>query len=300
MLPTDDANGAQHVTSLALSPSETDIIATTNKQQVYMIRLVPLEGDAALEEENANRIEGLFLLAQPYHHAAVVDVSMAVRRPLLATCSADGSVRVWDYVTGTMDIKRYFPETPHGIAMHPSGYQLLVGFADKLRLMSVRADDMAIVKEFVIRSCQTCAFSHGGAKFAAANGTTVELYNTFTFEACGVLRGHNNKVQDITWSNDDSKLTTCGADGGVYVWDVLTQGRVGENVLKTCAYTGVASSPDALHTYAVGNDGTLKEIADNAIINEIPSINKQCPQETVLTQVRMILCAFQVYLFSFF
>jgi hypothetical protein len=69
-----------------------------------------------------------------------------------------------------------------------------VGFADKLRLMSVLLDDLKTVKEVGIKGCREVAFCNGGQLFAAANGTTVSVYNTYTGENVGNLRGHNGKV----------------------------------------------------------------------------------------------------------
>ena len=58
------------------------------------------------------------------------------------------------------------------------------------------------------------------------------------------------------------------------MWDTQTGARLGENVLKTCAYSSVAVSPDGADIFAVGSDKTLKQIHDSAIVNEVPSINK--------------------------
>ena len=44
------------------------------------------------------------------------------------------------------------------------------------------------IKEIPIRSCRVVAFSHGGHLLAAASGTTVSIYNTYTCEQIGVLR----------------------------------------------------------------------------------------------------------------
>jgi hypothetical protein len=51
-----------------------------------------------------------------------------------------------------------------------------------------------------------------------------------------------------------------------------------ESVIKTCAYSSACTSFDSRTIYAVGNDKTLKEIVDGAIIREIPF-------ENILTQV---------------
>ncbi len=70
-----------------------------------------------------------------------------------------------------------------------------MGFADKLRLMTVLMEDLRTVKELGIKGCRECCFSTGGQYFAAVNGTTISIYNTYTCENVGNLRGHNGKVR---------------------------------------------------------------------------------------------------------
>jgi len=100
---------------------------------------------------------------------------------------------------------------------------------------------------------------------AAIYGNVVQVYSTTTFDNVSNLKGHNGKVRSVVWSADDTRMVTCGADGAVYEWDVLTGRRLAENVLKACSYTGVALSPDAKTTFAVGTDRTLKEITDSQV-----------------------------------
>lgn len=52
-----------------------------------------------------------------------------------------------------------------------------------------------LVKELGIKGCRECCFSTGGQYFAAVNGTTISIYNTYTCENVGNLRGHNGKVR---------------------------------------------------------------------------------------------------------
>ena len=67
-------------------------------------------------------------------------------------------------------------------------------------------------------------------------------------------------MRSLAWSPDDSRLISCSMDGAVYEWNVLTGKREKECVLKNCAYTSVALSPDLKSTFAVGSDQTLKEL----------------------------------------
>jgi len=96
-------------------------------------------------------------------------------------------------------------------------------------------------------------------------GNVVQIYSTTSFENVSNLKGHNGKVKNVVWCLDDTRVVTCGVDGAVYEWEVLTGRRLAENVLKHCSYTGVALSPDAKTTFAVGSDHTLKEISDSQV-----------------------------------
>ena len=51
----------------------------------------------------------------------------------------------------------------------------------------------------------------------------------------------------------------------MYEWNIGTQKREGESVLKSCSYTCVAVSPDGKTVFAVGSDRTLKEITDGQV-----------------------------------
>ena len=138
---------------------------------------------------------------------------------------------------------------------------MLVGFADKLRLMTVLMEDLKSVKELGIKGCRECCFSNGGQYFAAVNGTTISIYNTYTCENVGNLRGHNGKVRSLYWSPDDAKLISAGMDGAVYEWRLKDMKREKENVLKGCNYSSVLATPDSKTLYAAGRSPGLREIS---------------------------------------
>lgn len=56
----------------------------------------------------------------------VTGLDMCVRRPLLATCSTDRTVRLWNYNERTCELCKTFNEEAHSIAIHPTGLMLLV------------------------------------------------------------------------------------------------------------------------------------------------------------------------------
>jgi len=46
----------------------------------------------------------------------------------------------------------------------------------------------------------------------------IQIYNMYTCENVGNLRGHNGKVRSVYWSSDDTKIVSAGLDGAVYEW----------------------------------------------------------------------------------
>ena len=71
---------------------------------------------------------------------------------------------------------------------------LQVGFSDKLRLMNLLMDDIRPYKEFGIKACRECRFSWGGQFFAAVHGNVIQIYNMYTCENIGNLRGRAVQV----------------------------------------------------------------------------------------------------------
>lgn len=277
-LPQTLPNAQQLVKHVALSPGEDTVVCSTDRMQLYRLSLVA--GDDGKPEEAS-----LTVLGHPFHFGPVTGVDVCIRKPLVATCSIDSSVRVWNYEDHSLELCKFFGEEAYSISMHPSGLQVLVGFNDKLRLMNLLMDDIRIAKEVNIRGCRECCFSHGGHLFAAVQGNIIQIFNTYTLENVGNLKGHNGKVRSLCWSADDMRLVSCGLDGAIYEWSIQTFQRVAENVLKSCSYTCNVMSPDGKSVVAVGSDRTLKELSNCQIVNDIPSTNKTSPVDVVLTQV---------------
>lgn len=58
------------------------------------------------------------------HAPAVTGLDISVRRPLLATCSNDRSVRLWNYAERSCDLVKIFADDLYSVAIHPSGLQV--------------------------------------------------------------------------------------------------------------------------------------------------------------------------------
>uniref|UniRef100_A0A3B1KGE5 Cilia and flagella associated protein 57 n=1 Tax=Astyanax mexicanus TaxID=7994 RepID=A0A3B1KGE5_ASTMX len=232
----------QEISTLCISPSEETLAASTDRGQLYHITL------SSVEMSRGEQAQFEFL-SHSFHSGIITGLSICMRKPLIATCSLDHSVRIWNFETNAREhYVKEFQEESYSVALHPSGLFILVGFSDKIRLMNLLIDDIRAFKEFTVRGCRECAFSHGGHMFAAVNGNVIHIYSTTTFENVLNLKGHNGKVRSMAWSAERQSAGLLWMDGAVYEWNALSGKRESESV-----------------------DCTLKEIQDCQILREMAS-----------------------------
>ncbi|XP_071073611.1 cilia- and flagella-associated protein 57 isoform X2 [Dasypus novemcinctus] len=256
----------QDILCMCFSPSEETLIASTSKHQLYSITM-------SLTEISKGEPAHFEYLMYPLHSAAITGLATCIRKPLIATCSLDRSIRIWNYESNTLELYKEYQEEAYTISLHPSGHFVVVGFADKLRLMNLLIDDIRSFKEYSVRGCKECCFSNGGHLFAAVNGNVIHIFTTTSLENISNLKGHTGKIRSIVWNADDSKLISCGTDGAVYEWNLSSGKRETECVLKSCSYNCVTISPDGKVIFAVGSDQTLKEIADSSVLREMSAFD---------------------------
>ncbi|XP_074077759.1 cilia- and flagella-associated protein 57 [Macrotis lagotis] len=256
----------QEILCMCFSPSEEMLIVSTSKNQLYSITM-------SLTEISKGEPTQFEFLLYPLHSAAITGLAVCIRKPLIATCSLDRSVRVWNYETNNLELYKEYQEEAYTVSLHPSGHFTMVGFADKLRIMNLLINDIRAFKDFPIRGCRECAFSNGGHLFAAVNGNVIHIYTSTSLENISNLKGHTGKIKSVAWNLDDSKLISCGTDGAVYEWNLSTGKRETECVIKSCSYNCVGISPDSKIIFAVGSDQTLKEIADSSVLREVSAFD---------------------------
>jgi len=193
----------------------------------------------------------------PSDMCSIVAMSTAVRKPFIATLGIDGSIRVWNYIEKSLEIVKYFPEGATSIGLHPSGLLAVIGFQDRLRLMTVTIDDFKEIRQYPVKGCQEVRFSRGGHLFAAVHGNVILLYSAYTGEYLQTLRGHNGRITSINWSYNDANLLSVAADGAIYEWDMRDGKRSREFMLKGAKFWSAAPNKDGSILYTVGDGGLV-------------------------------------------
>ena len=61
-------------------------------------------------------------LIQPFHTANIQDFDICLRKTLLATCSMDRYVKIWNYIDYTLENSKEFEQAANRITFHPSGF----------------------------------------------------------------------------------------------------------------------------------------------------------------------------------
>eukprot|EP00761_Pharyngomonas_kirbyi_P010064 gb/GECH01010082.1/.p1 GENE.gb/GECH01010082.1/~~gb/GECH01010082.1/.p1 ORF type:complete len:1152 (+),score=347.62 gb/GECH01010082.1/:1-3456(+) len=213
-LETEDTT----VRGMAVSPGEETVMLVTERGQIHTLNLSSSSAADLLPTQDEFYFD---LMAGPFHVGGVTDIDACVRKPFLVTCGRDRTVRLWNYREHTAEHVQEFHVEPLTVTIHPSGMYVVVGFADKVRFMSVVGHyELVEVKALSIRNSSRCRFAHGGHMFAAVHGNVVQIYDTYTLRSVATLRGHSSRVRHVYWLRGDGGLVSMSIDGSVFEWRI--------------------------------------------------------------------------------
>ncbi|CAE7649649.1 CFAP57, partial [Symbiodinium sp. CCMP2456] len=203
------------VCSLDITPSEEHLLLGFGDSAMGVVPMASIYGNE--EEQVPINISG-------NHSAAITGMDMAVHRSLVVTiCHRDSSMRVWNWATRTCEIRSKFGgDPPTAVAIHPFGYYLAMGFAEKLRFYHILIKDIRLHKEINLRGVGLLKFTHGGHLLAVTQGKSIYVYSVRTLEKLATLSGHNQEITCLSFDPEDHTLWSTSQDGKLIKWNLAT------------------------------------------------------------------------------
>ena len=61
------------------------------------------------------------VFSHSFHNGSITGVDVCQRKPLVATCGVDRSIKVWNYLTLELELSKEFEESVESVALHPTG-----------------------------------------------------------------------------------------------------------------------------------------------------------------------------------
>ncbi|HEX6523056.1 MAG TPA: pentapeptide repeat-containing protein [Streptosporangiaceae bacterium] len=207
------------------------------------------------------------LVALTGHTGWVQSVAYHPDGTRLATAGDDGTVRIWDAVTG---------EHLHTLVGHTDWVQVVAYRPDGTRLATAGDDDTVRIWDAVTGEHLQTLVGHSGIVHSVAyhpDGTrlatasddgTVRIWDAVTGEDLHTLTGHTGWVRSVAYQPDGTRLATGGGDLTVRIWDTAT----GEHLRTLTGHTGpvqsVAYQPDGTRLATAGGGDMAVRIWDTA------------------------------------
>ncbi len=249
-----------HVLEFAMGADE-QLICGMSRHQLLTCSISNLYNTN--KENNTAFFDYLFT---PFHYAngrgegTITGIDVALWKQIVVTCGKDRTVRVWNPNDKKLELTKEFEEEPLSVSVHPAGVYIAVAFSDKIRILSILLEEIHLCREIPARQVSYVKFSKGGQYLAAAIGTNLQIFNTYTGAAVMTLRGHNNRIKNVVWMNYDSRMITIGCEGVVYSWDLFPTNRRPEHFPGTVPIFNGAGPQDGSAVYVATHDKMIKEL----------------------------------------
>ncbi|GFR50089.1 hypothetical protein Agub_g12234, partial [Astrephomene gubernaculifera] len=174
----------------------------------------------------------------PGHHDRVWSIAWSPRGDMLASCSADKTVRIWTRRPNTAAaadptagaVTAAAPIGAAATCQQTSSYSATDHLGGGTGPSSAAAPQQqqwycsAILDQCHTRTIRSVAWCPTGRSLATASfDATVAVWELSggVWEQVAELEGHENEVKCVAWNPDGRLIATCGRDRSVWIWESM-------------------------------------------------------------------------------
>lgn len=188
------------------------------------------------------------------HTDAVTSVVFSPDGTVLASSSVDGTVRLWNPVTGdALFTLEGHTGAVNQVDFSPDGAILASAGEDgTIRLWDAATGQEIKVLEGHTDAVSSVSFNTEGTLASGSVDMTIRLWDVESGEVIRVIEGHEDAVNGVDFNPQDvAQLVSISADHTVRLWNVVTGEQVNQDDASKSNLYSVAFHPDGQHV-AIG------------------------------------------------
>jgi eukaryotic-like serine/threonine-protein kinase len=233
---------SDRVTRLAVS-SDGDLIATrgrngdaklwesTSGREIRTYPSSPGKGRGMTLSRNGDRLatatEDIIIWDTPTGHTRQVDgLAFFPDGQRLASCSDDGTARVWDAKTG-QELRTLFRQSTQvkTVAVSPDGRSVATGdFVGAIRCWDGETGQELPQFAGHPHKVTALAYSNDGKRLASTSSdTTLKLWDSETGRETQTIRGHESNISDVALASSGDIIASGSWDGTIRLWDAASR-----------------------------------------------------------------------------
>ena len=164
------------------------------------------------------------------HACAITSISFNSIGTKFASCSDDGSVRIWNIEDGfdpSSDKIVFecdsivFDFISNDVAYSPCNNNIAIAISNKIVIVEIDSGKILYTLEGHTGKVNSIIYCPDGKHvISASDDCTIRIWNIIGGKTIDILTEHSEPVNKLSFSNVNNKLVSCSSDYSIVIWDL--------------------------------------------------------------------------------